>query len=122
MERQLSFDLLTETRFEESASKDSVGQRSSIVCLVIHLTKKARARMTEIEERIANTARAINRQIDTLARAKSRQTKNVWIDEDGKIVEIENHMELQNRVDDAKRILNDMLRNLDQLLKERDGV
>lgn len=78
--------------------------------------------MTEIEERIANAARAINRQIDTLARAKSRQTKNVWIDEDGKIVEIENHMELQNRVDDAKRILNDMLRNLDQLLKERDGV
>lgn len=78
--------------------------------------------MTEIEERIANTARAINRQIDTLARAISRQTKNVWIDEDGKIVEIENHMELQNRVDDAKRILNDMLRNLDQLLKERDGV
>ena len=76
--------------------------------------------MTEIEERIANTARAINRQIDTLARAISRQTKNVWIDEDGKIVEIENHMELQNRVDDAKRILNDMLRNLDQLLKERD--
>ena len=76
--------------------------------------------MTEIEERIANTARAINRQIDTLAHAKSRQTKNVWIDEDGKIVEIENHMELQNRVDDAKRILNDMLRNLDQLLKERD--
>lgn len=78
--------------------------------------------MTEIEERIANTARAINRQIDTLARAISRQTKNVWIDEDGRIVEIENHMELQNRVDDAKRILNDMLRNLDQLLKERDGV
>lgn len=76
--------------------------------------------MTEIEERIANTARAINRQIDTLARAISRQTKNVWIDEDGRIVEIENHMELQNRVDDAKRILNDMLRNLDQLLKERD--
>lgn len=78
--------------------------------------------MSDIEIRIANTARAINRQIDTLARAISRQTKNVWIDEDGKIVEIENHMELQNRVDDAKRILNDMLRNLDQLLKERDGV
>lgn len=78
--------------------------------------------MTEIEERIANIARAINRQVDTLARARARQTKNVWIDEDGKIVEIENHMELQNRVDDAMKILNDMLRNLDQLLKERDGV
>lgn len=79
--------------------------------------------MTEIiEEKIANMARAINRQTDVLARAKARMTKNVWITEDGRIVEIENHMLLQNRVEDAEKILKDMLRHLDQLLKERDGV
>ena len=78
--------------------------------------------MTEIEEKIANMARAINRQIGDLAYAEARLTKNVMITEDGKIYEIENHMVLKQSIQDKKNVLDDMLRMLDGLIKERDGV
>ena len=76
----------------------------------------------KIDEDIANAARAVNRQIDVLACAEMRKTLNVWITEDGRILEIRNHLELANAIDDAKKVLEDMLRHLDGLLKERDGI
>lgn len=78
--------------------------------------------MTETEKRIASQARAINFQISELAYAKSRLIKNIMVTEDGRICQIENHMHLQQAVDDKENVLRDMLRVLDQELKERDGV
>lgn len=78
--------------------------------------------MGEIESKIANTARAVNRQIDKLAVSEMKLKRNVLITEDGKICEITNHMKLRQTVDDDKHVLDDLLRNLDMLLKERDGI
>lgn len=78
--------------------------------------------MSDIEIRIANTARAINRQIGDLAYAEARLTKNIMITEDGRIYEIENHMVLKQSIQDKKNVLDDMLRMLDNLIKERDGI
>lgn len=78
--------------------------------------------MTEIEKRIAMMAGSVNRELDRLADAELRKMKNIWITEDGRIIEIRNHMELDNLVEDEKRKLDDLLRQLDSLIKERDGV
>ena len=78
--------------------------------------------MQEIDKKIAHAARAINKQIEVLAESEAKKIKNVWITEDGRVLEILNHMELKNAADDNKKKLDDMLRALDSLLKERDGV
>lgn len=78
--------------------------------------------MNELEANIAVTAKAINRQIEDLASDRKRLTLNVMILEDGRIHEIENHMHLQQKVEDDENILKDMLRHLDELIKERDGI
>ena len=78
--------------------------------------------MTEIEKRIAMMAGSVNRELDRLADAELRKMKNIWITEDGRIIEIRNHMELDNLVEDEKKKLDDLLRQLDSLIKERDGV
>lgn len=44
------------------------------------------------------------------------------ITEDGRIYEIENHMVLKQSIQDKKNVLDDMLRMLDNLIKERDGI
>lgn len=75
-----------------------------------------------IDQRIASMARAINRQTADLARDTARQIKNVWICEDGKVSVIEDPMMLRNKVNDDQKVLSDMLRQLDELLKERDGI
>lgn len=79
-------------------------------------------RMMSVDEKISAMARAINRQIGKLAMLEMRKTRNVWITEDGRILEIRNHMDLNNAVEDNRKRLDDMLRQLDGLLKERDGV
>lgn len=78
--------------------------------------------MTEIEERIAGIARAVNHQLNVLADAEARKVKNIWITEDGRIMEIQNHMLIDNVVEDDKRVLDDLLRHLDEAIKERDGI
>ena len=78
--------------------------------------------MTENEERIAGLARAINHQLNVLADAEARKVKNIWITEDGRIMEIQNHMLIDNVVEDDKRVLDDLLRHLDEAIKERDGI
>lgn len=78
--------------------------------------------MGEIESKIALTARAVNKQIDKLALSEMKLKRNVLITEDGRIYEINNHMELRQTVDDDKHVLDDLLRYLDKLLKERDGI
>lgn len=88
-----------------------------------HVTRlKVRMKMTEIEKRIAMMAGSVNRELDRLADAELRKMKNIWITEDGRIIEIRNHMELDNLVEDEKKKLDDLLRQLDSLIKERDGV
>ena len=88
-----------------------------------HATRlKVRMKMTEIEKRIAMMAGSVNRELDRLADAELRKMKNIWITEDGRIIEIRNHMELDNLVEDEKKKLDDLLRQLDSLIKERDGV
>ena len=74
-----------------------------------------------INEQIAMLARAINSRTANLAHDKARQIMNVWICEDGKIKEIEDAMYLSNKVEDDKRVLDDLLRTLDKLIGERDG-
>ena len=74
--------------------------------------------MTETE--IASIARKINRQINKLALFRFKKERNVWITEDGKILEIRSHAELDNAIRDSEKILDDMLRQLDELVKERD--
>ena len=78
--------------------------------------------MNEVDRKIARAARAINTQINLLAKVEAMKIKNVWITEDGEVLEIRNHADLVNAVDDNKKKLDDMLRTLDELLKERDGV
>lgn len=73
------------------------------------------------EQQIAKTARAINIQINELAKAQMRRTKNIWIAEDGHIIEILNHGELENAVADAQKRLDDLLWQLDKLIKEQDN-
>lgn len=75
-----------------------------------------------VEEEIANTARAINRQIENLGDSRKRLTLNIMVLPDGKIHQIENHMHLQQKVEDDEHILEDMLRHLDEMIKERDGI
>lgn len=75
-----------------------------------------------IEQKIAEVAEAVNRQTRELADAKARQIRNVMVLEDGRIHTVEDPIKLQNHVDDCKHKLDDMLRYLDGLLKERDGV
>lgn len=77
--------------------------------------------MTENEERIAGLARAINHQLNILAEAEARKIKNIWITEGGQIREIQDHLLINNSVEDDKRVLEDLLRQLDQALKERDA-
>ena len=78
--------------------------------------------MAEIEQQIANMASAINRQIGDIAYAEARLTKNIMVTEDGRIYEIENHLTLKQNLQDKNHVLNDMLKRLDRLLMERDGV
>lgn len=78
--------------------------------------------MTETEKKIASIARKINRQINKLALFRFKKERNVWITEDGKILEIRSHTELDNAIRDSEKILDDMLRQLDELVKERDGI
>lgn len=73
------------------------------------------------ETKIANLARKINRQINKLALFRFKKERNVWITEDGKILEIRSHAELDNAIRDSEKILDDMLRQLDELVKERDN-
>lgn len=75
-----------------------------------------------IDEQIAATARAINRQIEDLADARARVTRNIMILEDGRVYEIENHLFLEQVVKDKENVLSDMLMRLDSLIKERDGI
>lgn len=75
-----------------------------------------------INEQIAMLARAINSRTANLAHDKARQIMNVWICEDGEIKEIEDAMYLSNKVEDDKRVLDDLLRTLDKLIGERDGT
>lgn len=77
--------------------------------------------MTENEERIAGLARAINHQLNILADAEARKIKNIWITEGGQIREIQDHLLINNSVEDDKRVLEDLLQQLDQALKERDA-
>lgn len=76
----------------------------------------------DVDIKIANTARAINRQIEDLASTRARLTRNIMILESGEVYEIENHLLLENRVQDQEKVLKDMLRHLDDLIKERDGL
>lgn len=71
---------------------------------------------------IANTARAINRQIEDLAEARKRIVLNIVVLDDGKIHQIEDHAYLEQLVEDRENVLKDMLRHLDELIKERDGI
>ena len=75
-----------------------------------------------IDREIANTSRAINNQIEELANAWSRRIKNVVILENGSVYQIEDSSFLKQLIDDKKNVLDDMLRHLDKLIKERDGV
>ena len=75
-----------------------------------------------VEKEISATARAINNQIEEVANAWSRRIKNVVILENGDIYQIEDASFLEQLVDDRKNVLDDMLRHLDKLIKERDGV
>ena len=76
----------------------------------------------EITKKIADTAMAINRQIESLADARARITRNIMVLDDGRIHEIEPHLFLQQVLDDREHVLSDMLRQLDNLIKERDGI
>ena len=75
-----------------------------------------------IDREIANTSRAINNQIEELANAWSRRIKNVVILENGSVYQIEDASFLKQLIDDKENVLDDMLRRLDKLIKERDGV
>ena len=75
-----------------------------------------------IDREIANTSRAINNQIEELANAWSRRIKNVVILENGSVYQIEDSSFLKQLIDDKKNVPDDMLRHLDKLIKERDGV
>ncbi len=75
-----------------------------------------------VEEKIAATACAINRQVSDYGDMVKRREKNIWVDGDGRIVTVEDPMELQKKVEKSKKILDDMMRHLTELLKERDGV
>ena len=75
-----------------------------------------------IDREISATAHAINNQIEEVANAWSRRIKNVVILENGDIYQIEDASFLEQLVDDRKNVLDDMLRHLDKLIKERDGV
>lgn len=75
-----------------------------------------------IDREIANTSRAINNQIEELANAWSRRIKNVVILENGSVYQIEDSSFLKQLIDDKKNVLDDMLRHLDKLIKERDGI
>lgn len=75
----------------------------------------------EIKERIAAMASAINHQTSRLATDTARQIRNVWICEDGEIMEIEDSVLLNAKVEDDKKKLDDMLRIIDELMRERDG-
>ena len=72
-----------------------------------------------IEEKIANASRVVNAQIETFADATKRQILNVYVSDTGEIYEIEDSRLLQARVDDAKKRLDDALRNLEVLMSER---
>ena len=75
-----------------------------------------------IERNIANTARAINRQIEDLAEARKKLTMNVIILDDGRVHQIRDHRYLEAVVSDKENVLKDMLRYLDEQIKERDGI
>ena len=75
-----------------------------------------------IDKEIADTSRAINNQIEELAKAWSRRIKNVVILENGSVYQIEDASFLKQLIDDKENVLDDMLRRLDKLIKERDGV
>lgn len=73
------------------------------------------------ENLIAATAMAINRKTADLASDKARQIRNVWLCEDGTIKVIEDAKYLKNKIEDDERVLDDLFRTLDKLIKERDG-
>ena len=76
----------------------------------------------EIEERIKTLADAINKQVVRLANARYKENTNVWVFSDGSYAPMVNAGYLRNTVDDEKNKLDDMLRQLDRLVEERDGT
>ena len=75
----------------------------------------------DIDKRITQLAWAINRQTSDLARITARRINNVFISDEGEVTTIESPEMLKAKEDDNKKILDDMLRALDVLIKERDG-
>ena len=75
----------------------------------------------EIDKRICALAMAINRQTRDLADITSRRIRNVWVNDSGKVITVESAEMLKAKEDDDKKILDDMLRALEVLIKERDG-
>lgn len=75
-----------------------------------------------VEERITITATKINNQIQELAEDRKCLALNVMILPDGRVYQVENYRYLQMKVEDDETKMRDMLRHLDELIKERDGV
>ena len=78
--------------------------------------------MENLEDRIASVAQRANDLTAELAKDVARQIRNVWICGDGAVELIEDARYLKAKVQDDKKKLRDILRTLDELVKERDGI
>lgn len=74
----------------------------------------------ELDTKIANLAREINKNISDYATLEMRRIKNAYITERGEVKTVILSDEIESQVQETKEILNENLFELDQAIGERD--